>query len=166
MEDAMIKTSCFMDIPGDEWPDPKWLAPYFLTPAGRRLAFATEDDNWGLTAEGVDGTESLPLEQQTIIDLYIVGKLDLGVLLFYDRRSATDWRGFYSKGNLKKLREWMVTRRHNRMPVGLFIPFEQALQAIVEFIKTDGAFPQCIEWVAAADLPEDSFPEPEVTLRG
>jgi hypothetical protein len=166
MEAAMIKTTYFMDHPGYGWPDQKWLAPYFLSPAGRRRAFDTESDSWSIAAEGVDGTESLPPESQIVIDLYIVGKPDLGVLLFYNRCGATGGQALYSKGNLKKLREWVVTRHRNRVPVGLFIPFEQALQAIIEFIKTDGAVPQCIEWVAAADLPEDSFPEPEVRLRG
>jgi hypothetical protein len=53
----------------------------------------------------------------------------------------------------------------SRMPLGLFIPFEQALKAITEFIQTNGALPKSIEWIAAADLPEGSFPEPKVTLR-
>lgn len=63
------------------------------------------------------------------------------------------------------LRQWITTRHGSRMPVGLFIPFEPALKAVMEFIQTDGALPKCIEWVAAADLPEDAFPVPEVTLR-
>jgi hypothetical protein len=51
------------------------------------------------------------------------------------------------------------------MPLGLFIPFEQALKAVVEFADTNGALPKSIEWIASTDLPEGSFPEPEVTLR-
>jgi hypothetical protein len=39
------------------------------------------------------------------------------------------------------------------------------LKAVMEFIQTNGALPKCIEWIASADLPEGSFPEPEVTLR-
>ena len=53
----------------------------------------------------------------------------------------------------------------SRMPMGLFIPFEQALKAVVEFIQTNGARPKCIEWIAPSELPEGSFPEPEVTLQ-
>ena len=161
----MRKMTYFLEHPGYGWPDEKWLAPYFLTPAGRQEAFATDNDSWGLTAEGVDGTEGLPRDEQIDIDLTIQGKSDLGVLLFYDRWSAIDGRACYSKGNLKMLRRWVETKHGSRAPVGLFIPFEQALKAVMEFIATDGALPKCIEWVAAADLPDDVFPEPEVRLR-
>lgn len=161
----MRKTTYFLDHPGFGWPDQNWLAPYFLTPAGRRKAFRVDNDSWGVSAECVDGTERLPREKQIDIDLYIVGKPDLGVLLFYDRWSATDGLAYYSKGNLQMLRKWVETKHGSRMPVGLFIPFEKAFEAVNEFIKTDGALPKCIEWVAAADLPDDTFPEPEVRLR-
>ena len=161
----MKKMTSFCDCRCLGWPEQKWLAPYFLTPAGRQRAFGIGNDSWGLTAQGVDGTEGLPFETRIDIHLHIIGKPDLGVLLFYDRVSAVDGEAYYSKGNLKMLRQWIVTRHGDRMPVGLFIPFEQALRAVMEFIKTDGALPKCIEWVAAADLPEDAFPEPVVTLR-
>jgi hypothetical protein len=151
----MRKTTYFLEHPGYGWPNERWLAPYFLTPAGRQEAFAADNDSWGVSAECVDGTETLP----------ILGKPDLGVLLFYNRWSATDGNAYYSKGNLRNLRRWVRTKHGDRMPVGLFIPFEYALKAVMEFIETDGALPKCIEWVAAADLPDDAFPEPEVRLR-
>ena len=138
----MIKTTYFMDHPGYGWPDRKWPAPYFLTPAGRRRGFETESDSWSIAAEWVDGTERLPREKQIDIDLYITGKPDLGVLLFYDRWSATDGVSYYSKGNLRILRQWIVTKHRTRLPVGLFIPFEQALEAVVEFTETNGALPK------------------------
>jgi hypothetical protein len=165
MESTMKKTTNFRDHAAFGWPDEKWLASYFLTPAGRQRAFGTGNDCWGIAARGVDGTESLPPGKEIDIDLTILGKPEIGVLLFYHRISAVDGEAYYSKGNLKMLRQWIVTRHGDRMPVGLFIPFEQALRAVMEFIKTDGALPKCIEWVAAADLPEDAFPEPVVTLR-
>ena len=102
---------------------------------------------------------------QIDIDLTILGNPKLGVLLFYNRWSATDGKAYYSKGDLRMLRQWTVTKHGDRMPVGLFIPFKSALQAVIEFTKNDGALPKCIEWVAATDLPEDAFPEPEVRLR-
>lgn len=165
METAMIKTTYFMDHPGYGWPGKNWLAPYFLTSAGRHRAFDAESDSWSLTAECVDGTERLPREKQIDIDLYITGKPDLGVMLFYDRLSTKDGASYYSKGNLSMLRQWIVTKHRSRLPVGLFIPFEQALKAVVEFIETDGALPKCIEWVPSYDLPEGTFPEPVVTIR-
>jgi len=154
-----------MDHAAYGWPERKWLAPYFLSPAGRRQAFDTESDSWCITAEGVEGTENLSREKQIDVDLYITGRPETGVLLFYDRLSATDGISLYSKGNLKMLRQWITTKHRTRLPVGLFIPFEPALQAILEFIKTDGTLPKCIEWVAASDLPEGTFPEPVVRLR-
>jgi len=63
------------------------------------------------------------------------------------------------------LRTLVMAKQVSLMPVGLFIPFEQALKAVMQFIETDGTLPKCIEWIASADLPEGSFPEPEVTLR-
>jgi len=161
----MRKTTNFIDHLGLGWPNRRWLAPYFLTPAGRQSAFATDNDCWGVAAEGVDGTEGLPLGQQIEIDLTILGKPDVGILLFYQRMSATDGKAYYSKGNLKNLHTWVRTRNGDRMPIGLFIPFDMALAAVMTFIETDGALPNCIEWIAAADLPNDAFPEPEVRLR-
>ena len=161
----MKKITNFRDYEGPGWPDHKWLVPYFLTPAGRQRAFSIRNSHWCVTAEGVDGTEGLPFDKRIDIDLHIIGKPDLGALLLYDRVSETDGHAYCSVGNLKMLRSLVEAKQGSRMPIGLFIPFEQALKAVMEFIRTDGALPKCIEWVAAADLPEDAFPEPEVTLR-
>lgn len=161
----MRKVTYFLDHPPLAWPNERWLAPYFLTPAGRHVAFGMDNDSWSVAAECVDGTESLPREKQIDIDLHIVGKPDLGVMLFYDRWSANDGKAYYSKRDLLNLHIWIRTKHGSRAPVGLFIPFEQALKAVTEFIQTDGALPKCIEWVASSDLPEGTFPEPEVTLR-
>jgi hypothetical protein len=161
----MKKMTNFRDYEGPGWPDQKWLAPYFLTSAGRQKAFGKGNNHWCVTAEGVNGTEDLPFDKRIDINLHIIGKPDLGALLLYDRVSMTDGHAYYSLGNLKMLRTLVMAKQVSRMPVGLFIPFEQALKAVMEFIQTNGALPKCIEWIAAADLPEGSFPEPEVTLR-
>jgi Immunity protein Imm1 len=163
----MKKMTDFRDYEGQGWPDQKWLEPYFLTSAGRQKAFGKGNNHWGVTAKGVDGTEHLPFDKRIDIDLHIVGKPDLGVLLLYERVSAADGYSYsyYSVGDTKMFRTLVKAKQGSRMPMGLFIPFEQALKAIVEFTQTNGALPKCIEWIAAADLPEGSFPEPEVTLR-
>jgi hypothetical protein len=161
----MKKMTTFRDYEGPGWPDQTWLAPYFLTPAGRQKAFGSGNNHWCVTAEGVDGTEDLPFDRRIDIDLHIVGKPDLGVLLLHDRVSAVDGHAYYSLGNPKMLRTLVRAKQVSLMPVGLFIPFEQAFEAIMEFIRTNGALPRCVEWIASTDLPEDSFPEPEVTLR-
>jgi hypothetical protein len=162
----MKKWTDFRDYEGSGWPDQKWLAPYFLTPAGRQKAFGIGNNHWCVTARGVDGTENLPFDKRIDIDLHIVGKPELGALLLYDRVSATDGHAYYSLGDLKMLRTLVKAKQGSRMPVGLFIPFERALKAVMEFIQTNGALPKCIEWIASTDLPEGSFPEPDVTLRG
>jgi Immunity protein Imm1 len=161
----MIKMTDFRDYEGPGWPDQQWLAPYFLTPAGRQRAFGTRNNHWGLRARGVDGTENLPFDRKINITLHIVGKPDLGVLLLYDRMSAMDGYAYCSLGDLKMLRTLVKAKQGSRMPIGLFIPFEQAFKAVVEFIETDGAVPRCIEWIDSANLPEGSFPEPDVTIR-
>jgi hypothetical protein len=32
-------------------------------------------------------------------------------------------------------------------------------------METDGALPKNIEWIAAADIPEDAFPDPYLVAR-
>jgi len=161
----MKKITSFRGYEGPGWPNQKWLEPFFLTPAGRHQVFGIRNNHWGLKARGVDGTEDLPFDKEIDVTLHIIGKPDLGVLLYYDRLSATDGYTYFSVGNLKMLRTLVEAKPGTRMPLGLFIPFEQALRAVVEFADTDGALPKSIEWIASTDLPEGSFPEPEVTLR-
>jgi hypothetical protein len=161
----MKKITSFRGYEGPGWPDRQWLAPYFLTPAGRQAVFGFRNNHWGLVARGVDGTEDLSFDKEINVSLHIIGKPDLGVLLYYDRLSATDGYTYFSVGNLKMLRTLVEAKPGTRMPLGLFIPFEQALKVVVEFADTNGALPKCIEWIASTDLPKGSFPEPEVTLR-
>ncbi len=161
----MKKVTSFRGYDGPGWPNQKWLEPFFLTSAGRREVFGVRNNGWGLRARGVDGTEDLPFDKEINITLHIIGKPDLGVLLVYDRMSATDGYSYYSVGDPKMFRTLVEATQVSRMPMGLFIPFEQALKAVVEFIQTNGARPKCIEWIAPSELPEGSFPEPDVTLR-
>ena len=68
-------------------------------------AFGIGNDHWGVRAEGVDGTEDLPMDKEIDVDLPIMGNPDLGVLLYYDRWSATDGNTYFSKGDPRKLRQ-------------------------------------------------------------
>jgi Immunity protein Imm1 len=155
----MKKRAYFDSHDGPGWPDQSWLAKYFLTRSGRRQFFALGNDSWGLTAEGVDGTEHLPRPGRIDIDLTILGSADLGILLFYHRMSVLDGVSYYSRGDLRRLHEWVTTKDGDLMPIGLFIPFETAWNAIKEFMETDGALPKCIDWIPARDLPVDVFPD-------
>jgi hypothetical protein len=157
----MKKATHFLeDYEEGEWPDPASLAPYFLTASGRHKAFGLTNDCWGLSLEGIEGTEHLgPVDGRIDIRLIIIGHPDLGVLLCYQRLGGKG-AAFYSEGNLNRLHEWIRTIHGDLMPIGLFIPFETAWKAIKEFIESNAALPKSIPWVANRDLPVDAFPDP------
>lgn len=143
------------------WPDEEWLARYFLTADGRRDFFVSGNDSWGLTAEGVDGTDHLAqLKGRVDVELTLQGHRDLGILLQYRKVGRQPIQTYYSKGDLTRLHQWVTTAHGDRVPVGLFIPFETAWKAIKEFMERDAALPASIEWIAAKDLPAGTFPPP------
>jgi hypothetical protein len=151
----------FRDFHGPGWPSPSQLEHYFLTPSGRRQAFETGNDCWGLSAIGVHGTENLAPDKGRIdLGLTMLGNPEHGVLLHYRKGGGGYKDSFYSKRDLRRLREWVKTAHDDLFPVGLYIPFETAWKAVKEFIETDGQLPRSIEWVADDDLPADAFPEP------
>jgi hypothetical protein len=156
----MRKSTYFDVFDGPGWPSPNELQHYFLSPAGRRRAFGTDNDCWGLSAEGVDGTEHLPDQARTDIHLTIWGNPTHGALLHYSKWGAASKETYWSKGDLGRLREWVKTVHGDLMPVGLYIPFERAWAAVKEFMERDGALPESIDWAADADVPEDAFPDP------
>lgn len=142
------------------WPAPETLAPYFA-PGGERWFHRSGNDSAGLEAEGVDGTDRLAQGKGRIdIDLYIWGFPGVGVLLVYRKYGGGLDETFSSKGDLRRLREWVRNLHNDPLPVGLFVPFESAYEAVKEFIETDGALPKSIEWIANNDLPPGTFPDP------
>jgi hypothetical protein len=157
-----MNKSAYFDTYWDAgWPDEKWLKRYFLTAAGRRDFFASGNDSWGLAAEGVDGTDNIPhLKGRVDVDLVIQGHPDLGVLLQYRKTGRQPIATYYSKGDLTRLHQWVMAVHGDRMPIGLFIPFETAWKAIKEFMERDATLPAGISWIAAKDLPADTFPPP------
>jgi Immunity protein Imm1 len=165
---AAVKKRVYFDVfDGRGWPAPSELEHYFLASPGQRWTFGEgENDCWGLSLEGVDGTEHLGTNAGRInIHLTMIGNPDYGVLLHYRK-----WRGghkdtYYSKGDLTRLKAWLWTAHGSLMPMGLFIPFERAWLAVKEFMETDGALPKSIEWIAAADIPDEAFPDPYLVAR-
>jgi hypothetical protein len=157
----MDKSAYFDTYWGIGWPDEKWLARYFLTAVGRRDFFASGNDSWGLTAEGVDGTDHLlHLKGRVDVNLTIQGQPDLGISLQWRKTGRRPIQTYYSKGDLSRLMQRVKTAHGDLMPIGLFIPFEIAWKAIKEFMERDAALPQSIEWVKSSDLPADTFPSP------
>jgi len=157
----MRKRAYFASCLSDGWPDPKELEHYFLAPPGRRWFFETRNDSGSLTAKGVDGTEHLEENKGRIdIDLQMWGHPEFGVLLIYSKWGGGLKLTYSSKGDLRRLREWVRSTHDTPLPIGLFIPFEQAWKAVKEFIETDGQLPKSIEWIANRDLPPNTFPDP------
>ncbi len=157
----MRKRIYFDVFDGRGWPTPSELKRYFLAPPGQRSSFESDNDCWGLTAEGVDGTDHLPEGKGRIdIHLTMVGNPDHGVLLHYRKWGGRLKETYYSKGDLRRLREWVRTVHGDLMPIGLYIPFETAWTAVKEFIERDGALPKSIEWIADRDVSDDAFPDP------
>ncbi len=157
----MEKSTYFASRRRQGWPDPKELEPYFLAPPGQRWFFETENDGGALRAEGADGTEHLEANKGRIdIDLDMWGNPELGVLLIYSKWGGGLKETYSSIGDLTRLREWVRSTHDTPLPVGLFIPFEEAWKAVKEFIETDGKLPKSIAWIANRDLPPNTFPDP------
>jgi Immunity protein Imm1 len=156
----MQKYTHFDNLPRSGWPHPSAMEPFFLGPPGRRWIFSGRNDCWGLNAEGLDGTEGLrPDEGRIDLRLTMLGHPRFGVLLHYDKYPR-DRHDCYSKGDLSRLREWVLTKHGDLMPIGLFVPFEAAWRAVNEYMATDGTLPRSIEWIAGEDIPSGVFPRP------
>lgn len=153
----MRKRAYFDSYWGTGWPGLNWLKPYFLSPAGKRWSFETGNDGGSLTLEGVDGTDQLSAGDGRIdLHLTMMGNSDYGVLLQYLKLGGGE--NFYSRGDLNRLYERIETLHGDPMPVGLYIRFEDAWEAVKEFVQSDGAFPRSIAWIPSRDLPKDVFP--------
>src|SRR5262249_39078523 len=50
-------------------------------------------------------------------------------------------RLYYSKGDLRVIREIVTTAHGDQMPRGLYVPFETAWKAVKEFVEMDGRLP-------------------------
>lgn len=157
----MRKTTYFLPLPEEGWPDPEELQPYFVAPPGEEWSYFGGNDSWGLSAEGLYGTQGLQkLKEQVEVHLDMWGHPKHGVLLIYQKYGGGYREAFTSKGDMSSLREIVRTSHGDPMPVGLYIPFAEAWKAVKEFIKTDGELPKSIAWVANKDLPPNTFPDP------
>lgn len=158
-----MKKRVYFDVfDGPGWPTSGELKPYFLGSPGRRSSFEPSEsgnDCWGLTVEGVKGTEHLSEGNGRIdVRLTMLGNVNHGVLLYYRRWGGGYHDSYYSKGNLTRLQEWVETKDGDLMPVGLYVPSKIAWQAVKEFMEKDGELPNSIMWVADSDIPAGAFP--------
>lgn len=158
----MRKRASFDSFWGSGWPDPAWLKQFFLAPKGQEWSYLDGNDNWGLTVEGVEGTERLdPADPaRIVIRLSMWGHPKRGVLLMYEKIGGGYDQLYSSKGDLSRLKEHVRTLHDTPLPIGLYIPFAEAWKAVKEFIETDGQLPKCIAWVENSTLPKGTFPPP------
>jgi immunity protein Imm1 of predicted polymorphic toxin system len=153
----MLKQTLFHRFPVHSWPDPGQLRPYFFDPSLRDWA-ATRGDCRGLMATEVSPNELPGWNGPSEVHLVLTANQFHGVSLNYQRFGGGHRKGYFSRGDLRRLREWAETRQGDLLPAGLFIPFDDAWRAVKEFIERDGALPECIEWVEGKDLPLGTFP--------
>lgn len=145
---------------GRGWPEPSSIKRYFVGEQKNPWLFETGSDSAGLTADGVDGTEHLEANKGRIdVRLTMWGHPVHGVLLMYEKMGGGFADAYYCKGDLSRLREWVRSMHGTPLPVGLFIPYGKAWPAVKEFIETDGLRSDNIEWIAAHDLPPNTFPD-------
>jgi len=156
----MRKECYFHDFDGPGWPAPDELKKYFS--AGGRLWESGGNDNWGLSVDGLYGTDAVPWSESIYVNLNMTGSPDHGVTLHYAK-----WDGriqhkytYVSKGDLSRLGRFMYSLHGDPYSLGLFIPFEAAFKAVKEFIERDGELPTSIAWIASRDLPPETFPVP------
>jgi hypothetical protein len=158
----MKKIADFGPIDRDDWPEPADIEHFFLAPPGKRWFFESRNDSAAFWLEGAQDTEHLQrgLGGRIDIELMMWGHPTLGVLLIWKKWDGKQLHVFSSKGDLTRLREWVRSTHADPLPVGLFIPYEEAWKAVKEFLETDGALPKSIEWIANSDLPPNTFPDP------
>jgi hypothetical protein len=157
-----VKKDCYFgDFDGPGWPAPHELKKYFLD-RGRLWVSPGGNDNWGLGVEGLYGTDALPRRHSVNARLGMTGSRDHGVTLHYAKWDGRIQRKdtYVSRGDLSRLGRFMYSLHGDPYSLGLFIPFEEAFKAVKEFIESDGELPTSIEWIAARDLPPETFPVP------
>ena len=146
----------------ERWPAPKDIEHFFLASPDHRWFSDSGNDSAAFYLEGADGTGHLTSGWGGRVDIRLEmwGHPTLGVLLIWSKWDGKRSHNFSSKGDLRRLREWVNTTHGDPMPVGLYIPYEIAWKAVKKFLENDGALPKSIAWIANSDLPPNTFPDP------
>jgi len=159
----MEKRSYFQSKHLNRWPTSSEIDLYLLSSHQRQGSFASGIDGGNLVAEGLYGTESLePLTGRVDVYLYYVINPHHGFYFQY-----TKWDGrisrndtYNSKGDLKRLKEFVRSLSGTPLSLDLFVPFEWGGRALKEFIESGGELPKSIAWIPNGDLPPEAFPLP------
>ena len=139
----MLKRTDFGEYEHKGWPAPKTLSRFFLAPPGQEWFNYWGNDTAALSIEGLYGTENEDhlAGKRVDLDLYLYGMPGLGVLLIYHKHGGGYQDEYTSVGDMSRLKEWVENLHRTKLPVGLFIPFARAYDAVKEFIETDGELP-------------------------
>ena len=157
----MRKSINFGYLDSEGWPSPTEFKPHFFGSDGLHWFPDSRADSAALWAKGVNGTEHLQAGNGRIdIELLMWRNPDFGVLLIWSKWGGPYKEMFSSKGDLRRLRDFVSDLYGALLPIGLFVPFETAWKAVKEFIETNGELPKSIEWIANRDLPPGTFPDP------
>jgi len=158
----MKKHSYFASRFRDGWPSPEEIAPLFFAAPGKRWFFETGNDSAGLTVEGIEGTSHFePADPGRVaVHLDIWAHPELGVQLTWRKWGGGHKETYHSRGDLLRLGEHVRSLHDTLLPVGLFIPWEQAWEAVRDFIETDGQRPESVAWIEESKLPAGTFPSP------
>ena len=157
----MKKTIHFDSFERSGWPLPAEIERFFLAPKGQEWSYQGGNDHWGISIDGLSGTDALPEQERVNAALSMLGHPDLGVFLGYskwDGRSRTKF-SYYSKGDCTQFGKFVMSLQGDMWPVALFVPFPLAWPPVRDFMATDGELPASAEWIASRDLPPGTFPE-------
>ena len=147
----MLKRVNFEGLVGSGWPDCQELERRFWARLREQGTVSGQ-----LSAQTVHDVARLEAREGRIdVDLQLGGDREHGVILQYWKRGYGEVYSF--TGDSSRLREWIFSSYETWLPVALFIPAEKAWNATREFIETEGALPQSIDWIATRDLPPNSF---------
>ncbi|HZP75537.1 MAG TPA: Imm1 family immunity protein [Pseudolabrys sp.] len=146
----------------DGWPSLQEIEPYFRGIPGRswfaprrRWFNETGNDTAGFLIE----TAHPKQEDRITVELMLWGNLKYGVLLIWSMSGGGYAEHYASKGDLERLKEFVRTEHSDPNPIGLYVPFERAWEAVKEFLQDHGTRPQSIDWIATSELPDDVFPD-------
>jgi hypothetical protein len=101
----MTKRTYFADLSGPNWPVPRDLERYFKGRNGASWPTRGGNDEWGLSAEGLYGTDMLADKFDKVnVHLYLTGYSELGVSLHYSRWDGRTKQKFdrESEGDMRR----------------------------------------------------------------
>src|SRR5262249_47779517 len=144
------KEAYFDSLLIDGWPRPKDIESYFLFAPDQPWPFA-DNDSAGFDIDGIDDTRHLPIRDQgrSSVSLHLSAHPILGVYLGWRKWDGLrrEPRSYVSKGDLSRLGQFVWDQHGSLYPVAFFVSYATAWRAVKEFLETDGALPESIEWI-------------------